>query len=74
MTQKECFLKPCSKVCQKQIEHGAKTDGVGGCPVSRGGEGSGEVCISKHPGVSKIKKDSATNNAISAKLRRKVPA
>lgn len=69
MTIRTCKLKPCSAKCNEDILHGTTTEGVNGCPVSRGGEQGPRVCISDHPNTTKIKKDTATNNALGAKMQ-----
>lgn len=61
-----CDLKPCSRMCEEEIKHGATTTGVNGCPPAKG-KTSG--CISIHPNASVKKKDTATNNALSAKIQ-----
>ena len=65
---KTCDKKPCSEGCAQEIAHGAESNGCGGCPVSKGTE---STCVSTHPNAKASKKNSATTNALAAKLSNK---
>ena len=65
---KTCDKKPCSEGCTQEIAHGITSDGCGGCPVAKGNE---DTCVSIHANAKVNKKNSATNNALGARMRAK---